>query len=66
MGVDKQARKDYEEGQAPKLGVVDRSLRVDIPGNHPNTPAYYKARDGEQLDADKKSEGSRGVQRIER
>jgi hypothetical protein len=54
MSVSKQDRSDYERGVSDsKLGVFDQAV-IDIPVNHPDTPAYYKGRDGDQLDEVKK------------
>jgi hypothetical protein len=52
--VDKQDRKDYEEGlhdrHAPGQGVRD------FVGDHPDSKAYYDGREGKQLDEDKKDD----------
>ncbi len=51
--VSKTDRDDYEEGQRDsEKGTVDQVV-TDISGNHPGTDAYYKGREGEQLDSDK-------------
>lgn len=50
MSVSKQDREDYEQGlRDRKKGVFDQAL-IDIPVDHPDSEAYYKGRDGEQLD----------------
>jgi hypothetical protein len=50
--IDDQTRRDYEEGQhdrdAPGQGIRD------FFGQHPDSDAYYKGRNDEQLDGDKK------------
>ena len=52
--VSKKERADYEEGlKDNKKGALDQVI-IDITGNHPGTPAYYKGRSGEQLDGDRK------------
>jgi len=52
MSVSKQDREDYEEGRRDReRGVFDTAV-TDISGNHPDTEAYYKGRNGEQLDED--------------
>lgn len=52
MSVSKKDREDYEQGRRDRnKGVFDQAL-IDIPVNHPDSEAYYKGRDGEQLDED--------------
>lgn len=52
--VSKQDRDDYEKGQTDRHApFVEQTIR-DIAGQHPGSDAYYKGRDGEQLDGDKK------------
>jgi hypothetical protein len=54
MTVSKNTRDDYEEGKHDAgKGAFDRVV-TDVTGNHPGTDAYYKGRDGKQLDGDKK------------
>ena len=54
--VSKTDRDDYEEGKRDsEKGTADQVV-TDISGNHPDTEAYYKGREGEQLDGDKESE----------
>ena len=53
MSVSKHDRDDYEEGLRDReKGIFDQALN-DITVNHPDTEAYYKGRQGEQLDEDK-------------
>jgi len=53
MGVSKHDRDDYEQGRRDReKGVLENALN-DITVNHPDSDAYYKGRDGEQLDEDK-------------
>jgi hypothetical protein len=55
MAVSKQDRDDYERGRSDeKAPFLNRAID-DITVNHPDSPAYYKGREGEPLDADKKS-----------
>jgi len=55
MAVSRQDRDDFERGQRDReLNTFDRAVN-DITVQHPDTAAYYKGRDNEQLDADKKS-----------
>jgi hypothetical protein len=52
MSVSKKDREDYEQGRRDRnKGVLDQAL-IDIPVNHRDSEAYYKGRDGEQLDDD--------------
>jgi hypothetical protein len=53
MAVSKQDRADYDEGRRDaEKGAFETALN-DITVNHPDSEAYYKGRDGEQLDEDK-------------
>lgn len=53
MSVSKHDRDEYEEGLSDRSkGVFDQFIN-DISGNHPDSDAYYKGRQGEQLDEDK-------------
>jgi len=51
MPVSKEDREDYEEGLHDR-SAPGQGLR-DFLGQHPDSDAYYKGRDGEQLDEDK-------------
>jgi hypothetical protein len=53
MSVDEQARADYKEGQADAKKSVPEQAMNDIPATHPDSKAYYDARKGVPLDADK-------------
>ncbi len=54
--VSKTDRDDYEEGKRDsEQGTIDQVV-TDLSGNHPGTDAYYKGREGEQLDSDKESD----------
>lgn len=54
MSVSKHDRDDYKEGRHDReKGVLEQAFN-DIIVNHPDSDAYYKGRDGEQLDGDKK------------
>jgi hypothetical protein len=54
MAVSKQDREDYERGRSDRdLGLFDQAIN-DIFVQHPDDSAYYKGRDDEQLDEDKK------------
>jgi hypothetical protein len=56
MAVSKEDRKDYEQGvKDSHKGVLETAFN-DIIVNHPDSSAYYKGRDGEQLDEDKESD----------
>ena len=56
MAVSKKDREDYEQGiKDSHKGVLETAFN-DIIVNHPDSSAYYKARDGEQLDDDKKGD----------
>ena len=56
MGVSKHDRDDYKEGLHDReRGVVENAIN-DIFVNHPDSSAYYKGREGEQLDEDKKDD----------
>jgi len=56
--VSKTDRDDYEEGKRDsEAGTVDQVV-TDISGNHRDTDAYYKGREGEQLDGDKEESDS--------
>ena len=53
VGVSKHDREDYEQGRHDReKGVLENAFN-DITVNHPDSAAYYKGRDGEQLDEDK-------------
>jgi hypothetical protein len=54
MSVSKQDREDYEQGQRDRHSSFFDQAVWDITGQHPDSSAYYKGRDGEQLDEDKK------------
>jgi hypothetical protein len=51
MSVSDEDRKDYEEGLHDRT-ATGQGFR-DFLGQHPDSDAYYKGRDGEQLDDDK-------------
>jgi hypothetical protein len=56
MSVSKKDREEYEQGlRDRKKGVFDQAL-IDIPVDHPDSEAYYKGRDGEELDEDKEED----------
>ena len=56
MSVSRQDRSDYEQGvRDSHRGVIETAFN-DIIVNHPDSAAYYKGRDGEQLDGDKDDE----------
>lgn len=60
MAVSKQDREDYERGRSDRdLGIVDQAIN-DIFVQHPDHSAYYKGRDDEQLDEDKKEKQALG------
>jgi hypothetical protein len=53
MAIDDKAREDHDRGGADaKLGTFDRLVN-DVFVTHPDTNAYYKGREGEDLDSDK-------------
>jgi hypothetical protein len=53
VSIPKKDRDDYEEGLRDRnKGVFDQVIN-DVTVNHPDSDAYYKGRDGEQLDEDK-------------
>ena len=55
MAVSKGDREDYEQGvRDSHKGVLETAFN-DIIVNHPDSSAYYKGRDREQLDDDKDS-----------
>ena len=56
MAVSKEDRKDYEQGIKDSHKGVVETVFNDILVNHPDSSAYYKGRDKEQLDDDKKSD----------
>jgi hypothetical protein len=55
MGVSKEDRKDYEQGVKDSYKGVLETAFNDIIVNHPDSSAYYKGRDRQQLDDDEKS-----------
>jgi hypothetical protein len=64
MSITDNDRKDYKQGQDDaKKGVVETAALVDIPVNHPDTAPYYKGREGEQLDADKKEDDDKSTEK---
>jgi hypothetical protein len=55
MATTKDDRKDYEQGvRDSHKGVLETAFN-DIIVNHPDSSAYYKGRDRDQLDDDKDS-----------
>ena len=53
MTVSPKDRKDYEQGRKDeRKNFFDKAVH-DVTVQHPDTPAYYKGRKGEQLDKDK-------------
>ena len=54
MSVSKEDRDDYEQGLHDRGKGTFDSFVQDITGQHPDSDAYYKGRDGDQLDDDKK------------
>jgi hypothetical protein len=56
MGVSRHDRDDYEQGQADRHDHSIESVIRDTTIQHPESEAYYKGRDGEQLDEDKDDE----------
>jgi hypothetical protein len=57
--VDKQARHEYAQGQNDETLPQPEKAINDIVVNHPDTEAFYKGREGEQLDADKADDKSK-------
>ena len=56
MTVSRTDRHEYRQGQNDReLPFVERNIK-DITKDHPDTEAYYKGRDNEQLDGDKKDD----------
>jgi len=55
MAVSKDDREDYKQGIKDSHKGVLESAFNDIIVNHPDSSAYYKGRDGKQLDDDKNS-----------
>jgi hypothetical protein len=56
MAMSNTDREEYETGQKDsKKGVLETAFN-DIIGNHPDSSAYYKGREGRQLDEDKKKD----------
>jgi hypothetical protein len=56
MAISKDDRKDYEQGvKDSHKGVLETAFN-DIIVNHPDSSAYYKGREGKQLDDDKESD----------
>jgi len=55
MAVSDQDRKDYEQGRSDdrNWGTFERVFN-DVTVNHPDSSAYYKGREGRELDDDKK------------
>jgi hypothetical protein len=54
MAVSKQDREDCERGRSDRdLGILDQAIN-DIFVQNADNSAYYKGRDDEQLDEDKK------------
>lgn len=56
MSVSKHDRDDYEQGRADRDKGVFETVFDDITVNHRDSDAYYKGRDGEQLDEDEDME----------
>lgn len=54
MSVSKHDRDEYEQGREERGRSTFDTFITDITGQHPDSDAYYKGRDGEQLDEDKK------------
>jgi hypothetical protein len=52
----KRDRDDYEQGREDRNKGVFETVFDDITVNHPDSEAYYKGRDGEELDEDKEDE----------
>jgi hypothetical protein len=53
MPVSKHDRDEYEQGlNDSKLPFLERNIK-DVVVDHPDSEAYYKGRDEEQLDEDK-------------
>jgi hypothetical protein len=52
--VDDKAREDYERGQNDRKSDFYSQTVTDVTAQHPGTEAYYKGRDNEPLDDDKK------------
>ena len=55
MAVSKEDRQDYERGRDDAHKGVLETVFNDIIVNHPDTSAYYKGREGKELDDDKNS-----------
>jgi hypothetical protein len=52
--INDQARDDYKQGQHDRHSdFIDQTI-TDLTGQHPDSKAYYDAREGKPLDADKK------------
>ena len=56
MAVTKHDRDDYERGRSDRGKGVFETVFNDVTVNHPDSDAYYKGRDGEELDEDKNDE----------
>ena len=55
MAVSKQDREDYEQGIRDSHNGLLETVFNDVIVNHPDSSAYYKGREGRQLDDDRKS-----------
>ena len=53
MAVSKEDRESYEKGVHDSHRGFFDTFVSDITGDHEDSSAYYKGRDGEQLDEDK-------------
>src|SRR5579884_1771376 len=56
MAVSQKDRDEYEEGRSDREKGALEQVYTDVFVKHPDSAAYYKGREGEQLDADKKEE----------
>jgi hypothetical protein len=56
MSVSKHDRDEYEQGQHDRHSGFFDHVVTDLTGQHPDSEAYYKGRDGEQLDEDKEDD----------
>jgi hypothetical protein len=52
MAVSKEDRADYEQGRRDREDNSVEGVLRDITIQHPESDAYYKGRDGDQLDED--------------
>jgi hypothetical protein len=56
MSVSDSDREDYEQGRRDRKAGLFNQFVWDNTGQHPDSDAYYKGRNGEQLDDDKEED----------